>query len=79
MKFKASENLIAFTFRNEDELRQLAESGLMDMGTVDALKNLEKTQCITVGSITSDYPSFLEVKPQSGATMGGESRKLVLV
>lgn len=75
--FTLLDNLIAFTFRNEDELRQLAKSGLIDTGTVNALKNLENRQCVAVGGITSNYPIFLEVKAQSGVVMGGESRKLV--
>ena len=75
--FTLLDNLIAFAFRNEDELRQLAKSGLIDTGTVNALKNLENKQCVAVGSITSNYPIFLEVKAQPGVVMGGESRKLV--
>jgi len=75
--FTLLDNLIAFAFRNEDELRQLAKSGLIDTGTVNALKNLENKQCVAVGSITSNYPIFLEVKAQSGVVMGGESRRLV--
>jgi len=72
------DNLIAFMFRNEDELKQLAKSGLIDISSINALKNLEKKQCIAVGSITSNYPIFLEVTPQAGVVMGGESRKLIL-
>ena len=61
----------------EDELTQPAKSGLIDTGTANALKNLENKQCVAVGSITSNYPIFLEVKAQSGVVMGGESRRLV--
>ncbi|MGZ4947311.1 MAG: ATP-binding protein, partial [Halobacteriota archaeon] len=75
--FTLLDNLIAFSFRNEDELRQLAHSGLIDQKSIDALQHLEKRQCIAVGKITSQYPLFLEVQPQKGALMGGETRKLV--
>ena len=75
--FTLLDNLIAFGFRNEDELRQLAKSGLIDTGTVNVLKNLESRQCLAVGKITSNYPIFLEIKEQTGIVMGGESRKLV--
>jgi hypothetical protein len=75
--FTLLDNLIAFGFRNEDELRQLAKSGLIDTGTVNALKNLESRQCLAVGKITSHYPVFLKIREQSGIVMGGESRKLV--
>jgi hypothetical protein len=75
--FALLDNLIAFSFRNEDELRQLAHSGLIDQKTVNALQHLEKQQCIAVGKITSQYPLFLEIKPQKGALMGGETRQLV--
>jgi len=30
-----------------------------------------------VGKITSQYPLFLEIRPQTGALMGGETRKLI--
>jgi hypothetical protein len=75
--FALLDNLIAFSFRNEDELRQLAHSGLIDHKSINALQHLEKQQCIAVGKITSQYPLFLEIRPQTGAVMGGETRKLV--
>jgi hypothetical protein len=64
--FALLDNLIAFSFRNEDELRQLAHSGLIDQKTANALQHLEKQQCIGVGKITSQYPLFLEIQPQTG-------------
>jgi len=34
--------------------------------------------CITVGSITNEFPIFAEIKPENGGvSMGGESRSLV--
>jgi len=76
--FTLLDNLIAFMFRNEDELRQLAKSGLIDIKSINALKHLESRQCIAVGNITSNYPVFIEVNPQTGVMMGGETRKLVI-
>lgn len=75
--FTLLDNLIAFMFRNEDELRQLAKSGLIDLKSIEALKNLESRQCIVVGSITTNYPIFIEVNPQTGIMMGGETHKLI--
>jgi hypothetical protein len=75
--FTLLDNLVAFMFRNEDELKQIAKSGLTDADSVNAIKNLEGTQCIAVGNITSNYPIFLEVGSESGVVMGGESRKLI--
>jgi hypothetical protein len=75
--FALLDNLVAFSFRNEDELRQLAHSGLIDQKSINALQHLEKQQCIAVGKITSQYPLFLEIQPQTGAVMGGETRKLL--
>lgn len=75
--FTLLDNLITFMFRNEDELRQLAKSGLIDIKSINALKHLESRQCIVVGNITSNYPVFVEVSPQVGVVMGGETRKLV--
>ncbi len=72
------DNLVAFTFKNEDELKQLAKSGLVDTKSINALKHLEKKQCVAVGNITSGYPVFLEITPQPGVVMGGETRKLVI-
>jgi hypothetical protein len=75
--FTLLDNLIAFSFRNEDELRQLARSGLIDQKSINALQHLEKQQCIAVGKITSQYPLFVEIQPQTGVLMGGETRKLI--
>lgn len=75
--FTLLDNLIAFMFRNEDELRQLAKSGLIDLKSINALKHLESRQCIVIGSITSNYPIFVEVSPQAGVVMGGETRRLI--
>jgi len=74
--FALLDNLIAFSFKNEDELRQLAHSGLIDQKSINALQHLEKQQCIAVGKITSQYPLFIEIQSQIGALMGGETRKL---
>jgi hypothetical protein len=71
------DNLVAFMFKNEDELKQLSKSGLIDLKSINALKHLESRQCIVVGNVTSNYPVFIEVTPQSGVVMGGETRKLV--
>jgi hypothetical protein len=76
--FTLLDNLIAFMFKNEDELRQLAKSGFIDMKSISALKHLESKQCIVVGNVTSNYPVFVEVDPQSGVVMGGETRRLVV-
>src|SRR5208337_3560385 len=73
--FASLDNLIAFSFRNDDELRQLARSGLIDQKSINALQHLEKQQCIAVGKITSQYPLFVEIQPQTGVLMGGETRK----
>ncbi|HJX22986.1 MAG TPA: hypothetical protein VJ574_01065, partial [Candidatus Bathyarchaeia archaeon] len=75
--FTLLDNLMAFMFRNEEELKELAKSGLIDLKSIYALKHLEVRQCIIVGSATSNYPVFIEVNPQTGVVMGGESRKLV--
>jgi hypothetical protein len=75
--FTLLDNLVAFSFRNEDELRQLARSGLIDQKSINALQHLEKQQCIAVGTITSQYPLFNEIQPQTGVLMGGEARKLL--
>ena len=71
------DNLIAFMFKNEDELRQLAKSGFSDLKSINALKHLESRQCMIVGNVTSNYPVFVEVSPQTDVIMGGETRKLV--
>ncbi len=75
--FTLLDNLVAFSFRNEDELQQLAHSGLIDQKSINTLQHLEMKQCIAVGKVTSQHPLFLEVRPQTNAMMGGETRKLV--
>jgi hypothetical protein len=64
-------------FKNEDELKQLAKSGFIDVKSIYALKNLENRQCVVVGNVTSNYPVFVEVSPQTGVVMGGETRRLI--
>jgi hypothetical protein len=71
------DNLVAFMFKNEDELKQLAKSGLIDTKSIYALKHLENRQCVVIGNVTSNYPVFVEVSPQADVVMGGETRKLV--
>lgn len=71
------DNLLAFTFKNEDELRQLSKSGFIDQKSIYALKHLESRQCVIVGNVTSNFPVFVEISPQTGVMMGGETRKLV--
>jgi hypothetical protein len=71
------DNLIAFMFRNEDDLRQLAKCGFVDYDSISALKHLENRQCIAIGNITSLYPLFVEINPQIGVEMGGETKKLI--
>ena len=71
------DNLVSFTFRNEDELRQLSKTGLIDRDTVNAIAHLEQRQCVAVGGLTSDFPIFLEVNPEEGVQMGGETRRLL--
>lgn len=75
--FTLLDNLVAFMFRNEDELRQLSKSGVIDLKSISALKHLEPRQCLVVGNLTSNYPVFIEVSPQVGVMMGGETRRLV--
>ena len=75
--FTLLDNLVAFMFRNEDELKQLAKSRLIDLKSINALKDLEPRQCIMIGNITSNYLIFVEVTPQLGIMMGGETRKLI--
>jgi len=75
--FTLLDNLVAFMFRNEDELRHLTKTGLTDERTAYALKNLESKQCLVVGNVSSNYPVFVEVRPQSEVMMGGETRKLI--
>ncbi len=71
------DNLIAFMFRNQDELKHLARSGLVDSDSITALRYLEQGQCIAAGDITSSYPLFLQILPQKGVKMGGETRRLI--
>lgn len=71
------DNLVAFMFKNEDELSQLAKSGFIDKKSINALRHLESRQCMVVGNVTSNYPVFVEVNPQTGVVMGGETRSLV--
>ncbi|MGZ4932822.1 MAG: hypothetical protein ACXV46_08550, partial [Halobacteriota archaeon] len=43
----------------------MAHSGLIDQTSSSALQHLEKRQCIAVGNITSHYPLFIEIRPQT--------------
>ena len=64
-------------FRNEDDLKQLAKCGFIDYDSISTLKHLENRQCIAIGNITSLYPLFVEINPQVGVEMGGETKKLI--
>jgi len=70
-------NMIAFLFKNENEINRLARTGKVDSKTLGVLKNLQPRQCIAVGGITNEFPIFAEINPEIGVAMGGETRRLV--
>ncbi|MEP0825015.1 MAG: DUF87 domain-containing protein [Nitrososphaera sp.] len=75
--FSQLDNLIAFCFKNENELNHLARTGKVDSKTLDVLKNLQPRQFIAVGSITNEFPIFAEGTPERGVRMGGDTRRLM--
>ncbi len=75
--FSLCDNVVAFMFHNEDDLKQIAKARMMDMNTVGILRNLENRQCMAIGRITSNYPIFIEIMNQEGVMMAGETKKLV--
>jgi hypothetical protein len=65
-------NLIAFSLGGEGHGDSWLR--LVDRKLINALQHLEKQQCIAVGKITSQYPLFVRILPQTGALMD-ESRE----
>ena len=75
--YSLGDNFIVFPFKNEDTLRHLSKAGMVDMETLEVVKHLKQRQCIMVGRLTENFPVFLEILPQAGVEMGGETRRLV--
>jgi hypothetical protein len=74
--FSLCDNLMAFRFHNRDDLRQISKAKVIDEATVDMLRQVRNTQCILIGDMTGDFPLLLEIKPEEGVMMGGETQQL---
>jgi len=74
--FSLCDNLMSFRFHNPDDLNQIAKAKMIDLETLELLKNIEDRQCIMIGNATNNFPLVMEVKPEPNVMMGGETRKL---
>jgi hypothetical protein len=61
----------------QSDLCHIISKVLLGKKSINALEHLESKQCIVVGNVTSNYPVFVEVSPETGVVMGGETRRLV--
>jgi len=75
--FSLADNLISFRFKSDKILHHLARTGMIDTETVKTLQILDDRQCLAVGAFTSNFPLFLEILPQTGVRMAGETRPLI--
>ena len=75
--FSLADNLISFRFKSDKILNHLARTGMIDLDSIKALKHLDPRQCLVVGNFTNGFPLYLEILPQSGVGMAGETRPLI--
>jgi len=75
--FSLVDNLISFRFKSDKILNHLARTGMIDFDSIKALRILDDRQCLVVGNFTNNFPLYLEILPQSGVGMAGETRPLI--
>jgi len=74
--FSLCDNIIAFKFQNWDDLKQIGRAKMIDLDTLNLLKNVENHRCLIIGDLTNDFPLLVKATPQSGVMMGGETQEL---
>ena len=74
--FSLCDNLISFRFHNPDDLNQIAKAKMIDAETLGLLRQIQDRQCIVVGDVTRNFPFLMEVDPETGVMMGGETKRL---
>jgi len=72
-----ADNIVSFKFDSDLDRNHLSKSGKIDDDTLKILRNLEKRQCLCIGTITNDFPFFLSIEKQENVKMKGETKPLL--
>lgn len=75
--FSLCDNLIVFKLQNSDDLKQIAKVKMVDLETVQLLRNIEDYCCLIIGSLTDDFPLLVRITAEEGVKMGGETKRLI--
>jgi hypothetical protein len=75
--FSLCDNVISFSFHNQDDLRQVARAKVVDEETLNLLRHLERGQCVVVGEISGNFPLMISVTSIGDVMVGGETRRLL--
>lgn len=74
--YSLCDNLIAFSFHNSDDLRQLSKAKFIDVDTLKLLQSIEFQSALMIGDITHEFPIIVDVYPEEEVRMGGETEEL---
>lgn len=74
--FSLCDNLISFRFHNPDDLAQIAKAKMIDVETLELLRQIQDRQCIVIGNVTKNFPLLMEIMPEPNVMMGGETKQL---
>jgi hypothetical protein len=74
--FSLCDNLISFRFHNPDDLTQIAKAKMIDVETLELLRQIQDRQCIVIGNVTKNFPLLMEITPEPNVMMGGETKQL---
>lgn len=72
-----ADNIVSFKFDSDLDRNHLSKSGKIDDDTLKILRDLEKRQCLCIGTITNDFPFFLSIEKQENVKMKGETKPLL--
>lgn len=75
--FSLCDNVISFSFHNQDDLRQVARAKVIDQETLNLLRHLERGQCVLVGNVSGNFPLMVGVTSIGDVMVGGETRRLL--
>lgn len=74
--YSLCDNLISFAFHNTDDLKALSKAKMIDIETLQLLRSIEFQKALTIGNITSEFPIIVDIHPEKGVMMGGETEEL---
>lgn len=74
--YSLCDNLVSFSFHNEDDLKQLSKAKMIDLDTLQILQSIEFQSALIIGNITDEFPILVDIGSERNVMMGGETEEL---